>query len=158
MSRWLRWATRSPHGCCSQRTARLPTGFPALSLCFRTFFPWSPCLMLVYLYLFLGRVPAALTSIASTAQINVRRALCFPHVHNRCLWDDKTPLCICLLRSPSLSFSFTSTYPRLVRTFREKSSSLFLQQLVRISLQNNSLSTRYSGSSTMLFNPTRWPG
>jgi len=40
----------------------------------------------------LDRVSAVLTSIASAVQINVRRALCFPHVHNRYPWDDNTRL------------------------------------------------------------------
>ena len=50
-------------------------GFPALSLCFCTFFPWSPCLMFVYLYPVPGPVLAALTSKPSVIQINVRRTL-----------------------------------------------------------------------------------
>ena len=58
----------------------------------------------------LGRVFAVLTSIASAVQINVRRALCFPHVHNRYLWDDNTRLHAYSNRHLCL-FSFTPTYP-----------------------------------------------
>jgi hypothetical protein len=86
-------------------------GFPALSLCFRTFFPWSPCLMFVYLHLVLGPVPAALTSITSAVQINVRRALLSSRSQSVPMRSQYATTC--LLKSSSSSFFF---YLRVSRT------------------------------------------
>ena len=48
---------------------------PPLSLCFRTFLSFVTLLMFVYLYIVLGRVPAAVTSIPSGVQTNVQHLL-----------------------------------------------------------------------------------
>ena len=62
------------------RNERAPHGWghgeAALSLCFRTFFPLSLCLIFVYLYLVLSYVPAALTGILLAVRIFLQHVLC----------------------------------------------------------------------------------
>jgi len=67
----------------------------------------------------LGRVFAVLTSIASAVQINVRRALCFPHGTYRMTIRDYMLTQIAIF----LFFLLPPRIPhksRLVRTFRER--------------------------------------
>jgi hypothetical protein len=88
------------------------------------FFPWSPCLMFVYLHLVLGPVPAVLTSKQSAIQINVQHALRFPHdhIHNYANSTHHNPrihnwipmgrqyATPCLLELPSLSIFHFRTF------------------------------------------------
>ena len=65
------------------------------------------------------RLPAALTRKPSAVQINVRRALCFPRMHNWSLWDDNTRPHVYSNRHLCLFFDFQTSCTNPIPTGAE---------------------------------------